>query len=116
VSGERDLAPDLLWVLDQRYAVEVLDVLATRPATRAALRAAVSAPRAAMSAALRGLAALGAIRRCGQHGSWDLIAPNTVVYELTEAGRALAGQFRRFDVWVAICARHRDDIEGPDQH
>jgi hypothetical protein len=78
-----------LWILDQPYAVEVLDGLATRPGTSAELRADVHAPSRALAAAVRGQAALGAIRRRGQHGSWDFIAPDAVVYELTDNGVGL---------------------------
>jgi DNA-binding HxlR family transcriptional regulator len=117
VSGRRpEIEPDLLWILGQPYAVEVLDALAGRPATRAELRARVHAPRRAVAAAVRGLASIGAIRRRGQHGSWDLLAPDAVVYELTDNGVGLAAELSRFDVWLAICENHLRDPGGPDQY
>jgi DNA-binding HxlR family transcriptional regulator len=116
MASEPSLEPDLLWLLGHRYAVEVLDALAVAPATRTELRARIGASRRRLAATLRGLAAAGAIRRRGPQGSWDLLpAPATVGYELTDTGVDLVGQLSRFEVWLAICARHRVDADEQDQ-
>lgn len=116
MAGKRDLEPDLLWLLEHRYAVEVLDALSIMPDTRVELRA-IGPSRGALDATLRGLASAGAIRRCGQQGSWDLLpAPGTVRYELTGVGVDLVRRLSRFETWVAICARHLTDPERPDQY
>jgi DNA-binding HxlR family transcriptional regulator len=115
MASHRDVEPGLLWLIGRRYTVEVLDALATAPGTRAQLRARVGASRRSMAAALRRLAAAGAIRRVGPQGSWDISAPAQIEYRLTEAGESLVRELYRLDTWLAICERHLNDPDGPDQ-
>jgi len=68
-----------------------------------------------MATALRRLAASGAIRRVGPQGSWDISAPATIAYELTEVGEGLVRELYRLDTWLVICERHLNDPDGPDQ-
>lgn len=110
------MEPDLLWLLEHRYAIEVLDALATAPATRTQLRAVAGPSRRALAATLRGLAAAGAIRRGGSQGSWDLLPASGVVpFELTAVGADLVRRLSEFETWLAICVRHVTDPDRPDQ-
>ena len=105
MSSQPHIDPGLLRIASERYAAELLDALADRPMTGAQLRAHLHAPRGALADVLRGLAALGAIRRGGHHGSWDVLAPAGTPYELTADGVEWAGQLRTLDVWVALYER-----------
>lgn len=105
MTSQPNIDPGLLLIAGERYAAELLDALASRPMTRAELRAHLCAPRGELADVLRGLASLGAIRRAGHNGTWDVLAPAGVPYELTSAGVEWATQLRRLDVWVAIYER-----------
>lgn len=109
VVSRPDVDPDLLLIVGQRWAVEVLDALCQRPSTLAQLRGRLRASPGAMVGALRRLGALGAVRRCGCAGSWDVPEPDAVVYELTGVGARWARQLMRLDVWVALYERGWDE-------
>lgn len=114
VPAVPDVEPPLLNIVGQRYAADLLVELAHRPGTAEQLRSRVIASRRGITDALRGLAALGAVRRCGHDGTWDVAAPDTIRYELTPQGVEWAAQLDRYDVWVAICDRYLRDGDSPE--
>jgi DNA-binding HxlR family transcriptional regulator len=110
-----DIEPALLRIVAQRYAAELLVELADRPGTGAQLRGRVCAPRRAVADALRGLGGLGAVRRRDHGGTWDIVAPDSVSYELTPQGADWADQLGRYAVWVAIFERLLDEQDSAEK-
>jgi DNA-binding HxlR family transcriptional regulator len=99
VAPHRPVDPDVLRVVLRPHLAEVLVALLDGPATEHRLRALV--PRRLLADALRGLAALGAVTRGGDAGSWDTTERASSEYVLTDRGRALAAELGKLDVWVA---------------
>ncbi|KAA2261076.1 hypothetical protein F0L68_18625 [Solihabitans fulvus] len=96
--SERDA--DLLRLIGRRYVIDVLDALDAGPHTQASLRSRLHARRGPLAAALRALAAYGAVQRLDRHGSWDARDTAPVVYRLTPDGSDLVRRLSRLDVWT----------------
>jgi DNA-binding HxlR family transcriptional regulator len=93
-------------LVSQRYVVEVLDALTARPLTLPELRRILRARPRPLVSAVRSLAARGAVRRLGHHGSWDDRGSLTTRYALTGTGREIAGRLERIEVWDALYQRY----------
>ncbi len=97
---------DVVRLVSQPYVVEVLDALSDRPMTRERLLRLLRVRRSSLAAALRALAAHGAVRRRDRHGSWDGRDGASTVYELTDIGHRLIELLKRVDVWDALYERY----------
>ena len=98
---DSEVIAQLARLVSQRYVVEVLDALADAPHTRAELRRLLHARPAALDAAVRALAAHGAVRQPDQ-GTWDLPGSAGTRYQLTPEGHRFVALLSRLDVWTAL--------------
>lgn len=108
-----DLVP-ILRLARQPLTLDVVELLAQRPATFRIMRTRLRAKSRQLAAALRVLAAYELISRPDQSGTWDEPTGSTC-YRLTCAGDQVTQQLERFDVWVAIYQQLLDNRpESPD--
>ena len=90
------------------YVVEILDVLSKgRPMALGYIQSSVRAGRRAVVAALRVAAANGLVAGSGGGGSWDVIAPGSRWYRITDRGMRLVEKLSSLAVWETV-------IDGPD--
>jgi DNA-binding HxlR family transcriptional regulator len=113
LDGPDDEAAFVRLVL-QQYAVEVVDALFGLPLTLRRLRKVLGVRRGPLMETLRALAAYGAIRRCGEQGSWDGTDPDGARYELTDIGYGIIELLNRIDRWNDIYQRYLDNHPTDD--
>ena len=97
-------------LVSQPNVVEVLDALSSRPVRLDRLRRLLRVRQPSLTAALRALAAHGAIRRRDRHGSWDGRDDAARAYELTDIGHGLVDLLEQVDVWDALYERYLGPI------